>query len=161
MGPAGVKNLKLALFENQNFSASPNDLDFGSIVRAGIAEGWQPLVQVFSRRSGERTYVFAQDFGKDVKLLVATVEEDEAVVLQAKVNPEKLNCFIGKWIEKPDKADQSEPAPPDKAPDRTRGEILAPASVQVDQQETLLPDAETVAQSKGLHKQETGKSGAK
>ena len=42
--PAGVKNFKLALFEDQDFSASRYDLDFPLVVRAGLNEGWHPLV---------------------------------------------------------------------------------------------------------------------
>ena len=99
--PYGVKNFKLAIFENQDLSASRDDLDFASVVQAGLNEGWQPLVQVYSRRAAERTCIFARTLGQDVKLLVATLEKDEAVVLEVKLNPEKLDQCLDKWLEKP------------------------------------------------------------
>jgi len=99
--PYGVKGMKLALWENQNFpSHSKIDSDFPAVVRAGLADGWQPMVQVRSRRDGERTVIFAKPDGKNMKLLVATVENDEAVVLQVKINPDKLSECIDRWSRK-------------------------------------------------------------
>src|SRR5712664_3246423 len=50
--PYGVKNFKLAMFEHQDLSASRDDPEFPRVVRAGLKEDWQPLVQSYSRRSG-------------------------------------------------------------------------------------------------------------
>ncbi|HXY25125.1 MAG TPA: hypothetical protein VEI73_10780 [Candidatus Acidoferrum sp.] len=46
------------------------------------------------RRSGKNTYIYAQARGNDMKLLLVSVEPDEAVVMQLKVDPDKLNAFI-------------------------------------------------------------------
>ena len=91
---AGVKSLKGAIFENQPFVNAASDTRFDEVVRAAMNSGWQPLVQSWDRHSGERTYIYAQDLGKDLKLLVVNLESDEAVVLQVKVDPKKLNHFI-------------------------------------------------------------------
>jgi hypothetical protein len=91
---AGVKSLKGAIFENQPFVNAASDTRFDEVVRAAMNSGWQPLVQSWDRRTGERTYIYAQDLGKDVKLLVVNLESNEAVVLQVKVDPKKLNHFI-------------------------------------------------------------------
>ena len=98
--PYGVKGMKLAIFENEKISANPDDQDFPSVVKAGLAEGWQPMVRVWSRRDGERTVIFAKPDGKNLKLLVATVEQDEAVVIQVKINPDKLSKCIEQWSHK-------------------------------------------------------------
>ena len=92
--PYGVRGFKMALFEDQDFSAARSNLDFAAVVRAGLREGWQPLVRVYSRRDGERTIIFAQPAGNDIKLLIATVEPSEAVVMQMKINPDKLSESI-------------------------------------------------------------------
>lgn len=102
--PYGVKNFKLALFENQDFSSSRNDLGFAQVVRAGLGQGWRPLVEVYSRRNDERTYIFARDLGKDFKLLIATVERNEAVVMQVKLDAEKLDRSINGWVHQPHRA---------------------------------------------------------
>jgi hypothetical protein len=99
---AGVKSLKGAIFENQPFVNAASDTRFDEIVRAAMDSGWQPVVQSWDRRSGERTYVYAQDVsskkGRDLKLLVVNLESNEAVVLQVKVDPQKLNAFIAQTM---------------------------------------------------------------
>jgi hypothetical protein len=91
---AGVKNFKGAIFENQPFVNAASDARFDEIVRAAMDSGWQPLVQTWDRHTGERTYIYAQDLGKDMKVLVVNLESNEAIVLQVKVDPKKLNDFI-------------------------------------------------------------------
>ena len=91
---AGVKSFKGAIFENQPFVNAASDTRFDEVVRAAMDSGWQPLVQSWDRHTGERTYIYAQDLGKDMKLLVVSLESNEAVVLQVKVDPKKLNDFI-------------------------------------------------------------------
>jgi hypothetical protein len=91
---AGVKSFKGAIFENQPFVNAASDTRFDEVVRAAMDSGWQPLVQSWDRHTGERTYIYAQDLGKDMKVLVVNLESNEAVVLQVKVDPKKLNDFI-------------------------------------------------------------------
>ena len=95
---AGVKSLKGAIFENQPFVNAASDTRFDEVVRAAMDSGWQPLVQSWDRHTGERTYIYAQEVsskkGKDMKVLVVNLESNEAVVLQVKVDPQKLNDFI-------------------------------------------------------------------
>jgi hypothetical protein len=95
---AGVKNLKGAIFENQQFLNAGSDTKFDQVMREALHSGWQPMVQSWDHHSGERTYVYAQDVssknGKDMKVLIVNLEPNEAVVLQVKVNPEKLNEFV-------------------------------------------------------------------
>ena len=95
---AGVKSLKGAIFENQPFVNAASDTRFDEVVRAAMDSGWQPLVQSWDRHTGERTYIYAQEVaskkGSDMKLLVVNLESNEAVVLQVKVDPKKLNDFI-------------------------------------------------------------------
>ena len=52
------------------------------------------MVRSYSRRDGEHTYIYAQDAGKDLKLLIVSVEPDEAAVVQVKVDPDKLAQFL-------------------------------------------------------------------
>ena len=91
---AGIKSFKGAIFENQPFVNAASDTRFDEIVRAAMDSGWQPLVQSWNRHSGERTYIYAQDLGKDMKVLVVNLESNEAVVIQVKVDSKKLDEFI-------------------------------------------------------------------
>ncbi len=95
---AGVKSFKGAIFENQPFVNAASDTRFDEVVRAAMDSGWQPVVQSWDRRSGERTYIYAQEVfskkGSDMKVLVVSLESNEAVVIQVKVDPKKLNDFV-------------------------------------------------------------------
>ncbi len=91
---AGVKSLKAAIFEDQPFLNAASDTRFDEIVRAAMESGWQPMVQEWDRHTGERTYIYAQNLGKDLKVLAVVLESNEAVVIQVKVNPDKLEGFI-------------------------------------------------------------------
>lgn len=118
--PAGAKGFKLAVFEDQDFSRAADDTAFETVMGRALGDGWQPFVRVYSRRSGERAYIYAKQSGKDVQLMIATIEAREAVVMQVKLNPDTL----AKWMEKPNqmggilsarhshKANESNPATP-------------------------------------------------
>jgi hypothetical protein len=91
---AGVKNFKGAIFDNGQLVHAAADNRFDEVVRGAMDSGWQPVVQEFDRRSGERTYIYMQDLGKDMKVLVVALETNEAVVMQAKVDSDKLSDFV-------------------------------------------------------------------
>jgi hypothetical protein len=81
------------------------------------------MVRVWSHRDGERTVIFAKPEGKNMKLLVATVESDDAVVVQIKIDPDKLSECIDRWSRKDarehhgNKNDSQPPAPNEPSPD--------------------------------------------
>lgn len=90
----GVKNLKIAIFEDQHLDGTAADSQLDAIVQRASQSGWHPMVRSYSRRTGEHSFVYAQDAGKDMKLLVVSVEPNEAVVVQVKLDPDKLAQFL-------------------------------------------------------------------
>jgi hypothetical protein len=90
----GVKVFKAAIFEDQHLSGTELDNRLDELVQRAGSSGWQPLVRSFSRRGGEHTYIYAQASGNDMKLLLVSVEPDEAVVMLMKIDPVKLSDFI-------------------------------------------------------------------
>lgn len=90
----GVKVLKAAIFEDQHLFGTELENRLDELVQGTGSTGWQPLVKSFSRRSGEQTYIYAQASGKDMKLLLVSVEPNEAVVMQMKIDPVRLSDFI-------------------------------------------------------------------
>jgi|GEM_PF-383516 len=96
--PAGVKNFKLAIFEDQDLSRNHSGVDFSTVVRSALNREWQPMIRIYSRENGGWTYIYAKVKGKDIEFLVATLTRRDAVVFQAKLNPQTLV----KWLEKPD-----------------------------------------------------------
>jgi hypothetical protein len=111
---AGVKSFKGAIFENQPFVNAASDTRFDEVVRAAMDSGWQPLVRSWDRHTGERTYIYAQDLGKDMKVLVVSLESNEAVVLQVKVDPKKLNDFIEETSIRPTPREETAPQSQDR-----------------------------------------------
>lgn len=90
----GVKSMKIAIFEDQHLDGTDTDRKLDELVAGVSKSGWQPMVRSVSRRTGEHVYIYAQDAGKDLKLLVFNVEPNEAEVIQVKVDPKRLEEFI-------------------------------------------------------------------
>lgn len=94
----GVKSMKAAVFEDQSLDLSSPDIRLDELIQAAARSGWQPVVRSFSRRTGETAYVYMQPAGKDVKMLVVSVEPDEAAVIQLKFSPDKLSKFLDQEV---------------------------------------------------------------
>jgi VWFA-related protein len=93
--PAGVKGFKLAVFEDQNFSAREGAASFDAVMREAYNKDWQPMVQVSSKREGaSHTFIYVKSSGKDVQFALATLEDREAVVLEVKFNPDAAARFL-------------------------------------------------------------------
>lgn len=94
----GVKSLKAAIFEEQHLDATDADGRLDEIVQSAGEHGWHPLVKSYSRRSGERAFIYGKQEGNDMKLLIVNLEPNEAAVLQLKVDPDKLARFMDENI---------------------------------------------------------------
>jgi len=94
--PAGVKNFKVVLLRDLDYSEAPNPRSgqFHSFIQSKIDPMWTPLVQYSSPREKQWTYCFITRDKEDVKLLVVTLQEKDAVVLQTKFSPAKLVEFM-------------------------------------------------------------------
>lgn len=88
----GVKDVKIAFFENQNLFPSDPDKELNELLQQTGKSGWQQMIR--SRRRGELSYIYAQPSGKDLKLLVVNLERSEAEVIEVKIDPDKLEKFI-------------------------------------------------------------------
>lgn len=93
--PAGVKGFKLAVFEDFDFMARTESQPFTEVMRTAYNRDWQPLVQINSRRDGARTFIYSRQSGKkDMEFAIVTFDQREAVVLEAKLNPEAAARFL-------------------------------------------------------------------
>lgn len=89
--PAGVKSFKLAVFEDLRMSGDVTGL--GAAVGRSLGPEWRPLVRVRGGRGAEQTYVYVRDAGDDLKLMVVTLDGEQATVIHVKVSPEALARF--------------------------------------------------------------------
>src|SRR5215831_5508115 len=93
--PAGVKGFKLAVFEDQNFSAREGATSFDAVMREAYNKDWRPMVQVSSKRDGaSHTFIYVKSSGKDVQFALAALDNREAVVLEVKFNPDAAARFL-------------------------------------------------------------------
>jgi hypothetical protein len=92
--PAGVKNFKVVVLRDLDFSRAPAAADFHRASSHLIGKDWQPLVKYNSHRNNQYTHVYVQQLPEDVKLFVVSVQRTEAVLVQVKFSPEKLARFM-------------------------------------------------------------------
>ncbi len=94
--PAGVKNFKVVILRDLDYSEapSPRNGQFHAFIQSKIDPMWTPLVQYSSPREKQWTYVYVTREKEDVKLLVVTLQQKDAVVLQTKFSPAKLVEFM-------------------------------------------------------------------
>lgn len=88
--PTGVSRLDLAIFEDQNFDRLAQAGDLKRRLDGMLGEGWRPFVEVDSRAAGERTFLYMRPRGRDVELMVFTMERNEAVAVLLRLNPDTL-----------------------------------------------------------------------
>jgi len=94
--PAGVKNFKMVYLKDLDFSHGepPERGHFHAFIRDTIDPRWTPLVQYSSAREHQWSYVYVTRENEDVKLLVVTLQQQNAVVLQTKFSPARLVEFM-------------------------------------------------------------------
>jgi hypothetical protein len=78
--PEGVRDFQLVTFRNTG-NVDPHELQ--EIMRAKAGEGFKPLVQVWSKRTGEWSFIYAKPSpdGDRIELMVLAHEDDEQTVL--------------------------------------------------------------------------------
>lgn len=96
--PAGTKHIDLAVFENLE-SRDRDGRDLSQSIRRAVGGAWKPFIQVLSNHRGrsETVLVYMRMDGHDCKLLVTSVEPNEATVVQLRLNPEALQ----RWMTSP------------------------------------------------------------
>lgn len=91
--PAGVKSFDITLFENLQFSQATLDEEMQAAMRNSLSVDWSPILRIRSRE-GEQVYMYMREAGKDIKIMFVTIDKNEAAVIRAKFNPDKLAEFI-------------------------------------------------------------------
>ena len=94
--PAGVKNFKVTMLRDLDFSRSPapDRPEFHTAIRGKVDEVWEPLMQYSAPRERQWSYAYVTREKEDVKMLIVAVQKSEAFVVQFKFSPEKLIAFM-------------------------------------------------------------------
>ncbi|HEX8776083.1 MAG TPA: hypothetical protein VF735_21115 [Pyrinomonadaceae bacterium] len=96
--PAGVKSIKITFFEELKDYDNINHAELNTVIRGALDERWQPLVRLYSRKQGAQMFVYFRNEGQDVKLMVVSLEREQAFIARLKLNP----LTLARWMEKPE-----------------------------------------------------------
>lgn len=91
--PEGIHDFQLVTFEGAG-NLDPRALQ--QTMRDKIGAGFRPLVQVFSRRTGEWSFIYAKPHasGKRIELVVLAHDDDDTVLVRVVANPEIIARHI-------------------------------------------------------------------
>ena len=87
--PAGTSDLRLAVFEHPNVLPR----DFAKVTDGIVRGGWNRIVRVQSRK-GDSTNIYTRREGNHLRLLLATVDGDDATFIEMRIRPEALMKFV-------------------------------------------------------------------
>lgn len=91
--PAGVKSFSVTLFEDLKFSRDTLDEEMQTAMRTSFSNDWSPILRVRSRE-GEQVYMYMRETGRSVKIALVTIDKEQASVIRATFNPERLAEFM-------------------------------------------------------------------
>ena len=83
-------SVKLATFEDQDFSAPRGRTDFATSMRNTLQPDWMPLVQVRAQQDAEQTYIYTKEAGKFFKVLVINIGQRDATAVEMSVDARNL-----------------------------------------------------------------------
>ncbi|MGA8027797.1 MAG: hypothetical protein WB992_11680 [Bryobacteraceae bacterium] len=87
--PGGTSELNLAVFEHPNLESRR----FNEITDSAVGGNWKPMVRVRAR-NGESTNIYSQVHGKELHLLIASLDHADATFVEVRVRPEELMKFV-------------------------------------------------------------------
>lgn len=92
--PQGVHDFQLVTFKSRG-DVDPRDLH--EIMKAKAGPGFNPLVQVWSRRSGEVSFIYAKPSkeGTRMELMILAHDDEETVLVRVDVDAEVLARELG------------------------------------------------------------------
>ena len=89
---AEAGSIKLAVFEDQKFKG--DFAKFRSSLNHALNATWMPLIQTLSAAGEEQTYIFLRDAGDKTNVLVITIDERDATVVQVTLSQKNLALLL-------------------------------------------------------------------
>src|SRR5215813_11853714 len=91
--PAGVKSFSLTVFRSLKFSRESVDNEMQAVMRSSYGPEWSSIFHIRSR-TGQQAYMYMAEAGKNVKVVVVTIDTETAAVIRATFSPDKVAEFI-------------------------------------------------------------------
>ena len=89
---AEAGSIKLAVFEDQDFNG--DFTKFRASLNEALNATWMPLIQTLSAQDEEQVYIFLKDAGQKINVLVITIEQRDATVVQVTLSPKNLALLL-------------------------------------------------------------------
>lgn len=89
---AEAGSIKLAVFEDQAFAG--DIIKFRNSLNEALKVTWMPLVQTLSVPNEEQVYIFLKEAGDKFDVLVITIEQRDATVVQVTLSPKNLALLL-------------------------------------------------------------------
>jgi hypothetical protein len=89
---AEAGSIKLAVFENQDFNG--DFIKFRGSLNGALVATWTPLLQTLAAGSQEQTYIFLQEAGQKFHVMVITIAQRDATVVQVTLSPKNLALLM-------------------------------------------------------------------
>jgi hypothetical protein len=82
----------VAVFEDQDFNG--DFTKFRTSLNAALSLTWMPLIQTLSAQDQEQVYIFLKEAGDKFNVLVITIEQREATVVQVTLSQKNLALLL-------------------------------------------------------------------
>jgi hypothetical protein len=89
---AEAGSIKLAVFENQDFNG--DFTEFRRSLNDALSQTWMPLIQTLSATDEEQVYIFIKNAGDKYNVLVITIEQRDATVVQVTLSQKNLALLL-------------------------------------------------------------------
>ena len=89
---AEAGSIKLAVFENQDFDG--DFTKFRASLNEALIATWVPVIQTLSAKNEEQVYIFLRNAGDKFNVLVITIEQRDATVVQVTLSPKNLALLM-------------------------------------------------------------------
>jgi hypothetical protein len=88
--PLGVKDFDMAIFEDV-----PERLEEEPSLLRRLGPGWRPVLRV-RERHGDHVYLYARDEGSWIRMVMLTVDRNDAVLMHFKMRPSGFLVYVAK-----------------------------------------------------------------
>jgi hypothetical protein len=89
---AEAGSIKLAVFENQAFDREFSR--FRASLNSALTATWTPVIQTVGGGGEEQNYIFLREAGDKFNVLVITIDQRDATVVQVNLSPKNLALLM-------------------------------------------------------------------
>lgn len=87
---AEIGSVKLAVFDDKDFSTPAGEPDLAAKLRGKLEPHWQPLLELRAGGGSDQTHIYTAEAGRLIKIIVIQISRRDAVAAQVSVTPENL-----------------------------------------------------------------------